>query len=795
MHSPPRSLVALLATTSLFGSSCGGGGAGSGGDVGPPLDEVLTNAARAGVVTRSHELLPGERAKGRLGDIRLYNDKVAFVIEAAGPSDGYNPWGGGILDASRLGSDGAPGPTWFGELIVGINIVGVDAESVEVLSDGLEGGAAVVRVVGRGAPFEMFGELLDAPDMPGPMWIEYSLDPGADALTMSVGFENAGASVIDVPHLELGFLMGDGATPFTPGGGFDLNRIEPRFDWYGAFAADVGYQVAWEGGPMSRLMSVIGVVLAYAPGDALAPGDVLERVFRIGVLAPGGSPPTGDVEVQVEVRQADGESGPDRRVDAFLGARHMGFAWTDAAGRASLSLPPGDHVLRVDEAVAVDGRITLPPVGELSFTIQDDVGRPIPARLEVLEEESGARTARLFTVHGEGVVELEEGDYRVVVGRGFEYTLADESIRIDAGRVSTLDVVLERVVDTSGWVSSDFHLHAQGSPDSDDTNEYKVSALAAEGVEVPVSTDHDNITDWQPAVVALGLEEHVRMIIGEEVTTYAYGHFNVFPLAVDSEALNGGAFRWFQVEAPDLFDSIRRDAPAGHVIQVNHPRATRFGGYMEAVGFDPDSASFTRPDMLSLEFDAIEVTNGKRGEGAATSQGFQDWVGLLAGGHRVAGTGNSDSHHALTTLVGFPRNFVQVGKDDPPAVTGQDLADAVHGLRLSVSAGPFVTARLDEAGDVDVRVQAAPWVAVDRLQLVVDGEVVDTVALSGARESVVRFEGVLETNLDQDAFVIVVVEGDAPMDPLYPGKLPFAFTNPLFVDVDGDGTWTPPRGF
>ncbi len=94
-----------------------------------------------------------------------------------------------------------------------------------------------------------------------------------------------------------------------------------------------------------------------------------------------------------------------------------------------------------------------------------------------------------------------------------------------------------------------------------------------------------------------------------------------------------------------------------------------------------------------------------------------------------------------------------------------------------------------------MRVQAAPWVAVDRLQLVVDGEVVDTVALSGARESVVRFEGVLETNLDQDAFVIVVVEGDAPMDPLYPGKLPFAFTNPLFVDVDGDGTWTPPRGF
>ena len=66
-----------------------------------------------------------------------------------------------------------------------------------------------------------------------------------------------------------------------------------------------------------------------------------------------------------------------------------------------------------------------------------------------------------------------------------------------------------------------------------------------------------------------------------------------------------------KVEAPDLFDSIREGAPAGHVIQVNHPRATRFGGYMEAVGFNPDSGTFARPDMLSMEFDAIEVTNGK----------------------------------------------------------------------------------------------------------------------------------------------------------------------------------------
>ena len=47
---------------------------------------------------------------------------------------------------------------------------------------------------------------------------------------------------------------------------------------------------------------------------------------------------------------------------------------------------------------------------------------------------------------------------------------------------------------------------------------------------------------------------------------------------------------------------------------------------------------------------------------------------------------------------------------------------------------------------------------------------------------------------ERDAFVTVEVEGDA--DATYAARLPkftpFAFSNPVFVDADEDGTWSAP---
>ncbi len=74
-------------------------------------------AVRAGVIREASELLAGPKADGRVGDIKLYNSHVAFVVEGVRAVGGYRQAGGQVVDAEPLdGPDGGRGEL-FGELI------------------------------------------------------------------------------------------------------------------------------------------------------------------------------------------------------------------------------------------------------------------------------------------------------------------------------------------------------------------------------------------------------------------------------------------------------------------------------------------------------------------------------------------------------------------------------------------------------------------------------------------------------------------------------------------------------
>jgi hypothetical protein len=103
------------------------------------------------------------------------------------------------------------------------------------------------------------------------------------------------------------------------------------------------------------------------------------------------------------------------------------------------------------------------------------------------------------------------------------------------------------------------------------------------------------------------------------------------------------------------------------------------------------------------------------------------------------------------------------------------------------------------AGAVRVayEVTSAPWVPVDEVRLLVNGEVV---------RSLPEGAGELGLDLSHDAFL--TLEAGAPLDAdpaawiaahrgpwtdsVAPGFLPAAFSNPIYLDVDGDGAWTSP---
>ena len=90
-------------------------------------------------------------------------------------------------------------------------------------------------------------------------------------------------------------------------------------------------------------------------------------------------------------------------------------------------------------------------------------------------------------------------------------------------------------------------------------------------------------------------------------------------------------------------------------------------------------------------------------------------------------------------------------------------------------------------GVLNIRVDSAPWVSVNEVRIWIDGKLWKTMPVrSGENVSA-------DLTFDHDGFVFVEAAGapSAAYEVLAPGFTPFAFANPIFIDVDGDG-WSPP---
>ena len=110
-HCTSRPLLALVLTSLSLG--CPGSKEGQGTSPTtdtPDLTEALGEGqSRAGVVTDETALFGGISAEGQAGDVKLYNSRVRFVIQAPGESNYYVGYGGSIVDADIVRPAGQPG--------------------------------------------------------------------------------------------------------------------------------------------------------------------------------------------------------------------------------------------------------------------------------------------------------------------------------------------------------------------------------------------------------------------------------------------------------------------------------------------------------------------------------------------------------------------------------------------------------------------------------------------------------------------------------------------------------------
>jgi hypothetical protein len=756
------------------------------------------------ITSRQDVPLTGFRVDARAGDWLLESDGQVAVVDARG---------GRIVDFGSTGHDDA---------LVAIEptvYLGLDDLRAEVVSVGpVPEAPLVVRIERR------------VHDVPLRLWTFVSFAERALRVESTATSEGESATPVTI-----GEKVGWGNVPtWVQSKGF----VERG----GTFAGDF---VAREGLGQSYALGVQG---AHVIGRFNAPqAGFHERAHTgedaIGVVAGGASPrrvvwlahaegALGDAAIEllraqgvaltpltlpgIDAQRAVAEIASCPDPSSPLGAPFARFAL--AVEPHPISLPAGCFRVRVTApgyapsswAPVSDARAVAelrPRSGRLRWHVTERGGGTLPARLVVRgvpptpdpdwgdDPFDGAALEAVATL-GDGEIPIPPGVYRVTVSRGFEYTTEQQTVTIHEGATSPIESTLERVVDTSGWISADLHVHAVPSPDAPTLLDDRVRSLAASGVEVAAATDHNAVTDYGPTIVALGAQRWLASIVGDEITTRGVelGHFNVFPLAVSDAPVP-----YANTTPHDIFAAARAAAPQDRdkVVQVNHPRMGSIG-YFELLRFDPGDfdAWRRRSPLFDPSFDALEVFNGDDYSDIARVEAcLHDWYALLDAGLRITATGNSDSHKLTYHEPGVPRNFVRVEKDAPEAFDERGFIDAVRRGRVVVSSGPFVRLSAGEAqiGDeiapaddvaVHVHVEAPPWVDVATVDLVRRGETVATWHPQEQRPgaSVVRLDETAHVALRSGDWIIAIARGTKPMTFLHrPGALPFAFTNPIRV--------------
>src|SRR5262249_3074626 len=112
-----------------------------------------------------------------------------------------------------------------------------------------------------------------------------------------------------------------------------------------------------------------------------------------------------------------------------------------------------------------------------------------------------------------GVFAVPPGSYQIVVSHGPRYSISSTPLTVVAGSPGAPQVVnatLVPVVDTTGYISGDFHVHMLQSPDSVVSNQERIVTMLAEGVDYFVASDHDYVTDLTADVAALGATGKVK---------------------------------------------------------------------------------------------------------------------------------------------------------------------------------------------------------------------------------------------------------------------------------------------
>lgn len=540
----------------------------------------------------------------------------------------------------------------------------------------------------------------------------------------------------------------------------------------------------------------------------------------------------------------------DLRITLMQNGKSFGTIVTDKNGVARTSVLSGEYQLSLEHmGIKLPSSVVLSfsevnnlqkmeldlnqvSAGLVQATILDQSGKPIPAKVEFVGNGNtatpdwGPNSAEHFvrnlayTANGTFETAIPAGTYDVTISHGPEYDAVFTQLKVASGKIAKLNEQLNHSVKTPGWVSTEYHSHSSPSGDNTSSQRGRVLNLLAEQIDFAPCTEHNRVETYADDIAALKAEQFMATVSGMELTgkPLPLNHQNVFPMIHRPRTQDGGGpitddSPESQIERLSIWDDRSRK-----LIQQNHPDLGWLFYDKDGDG-TPDSGferSFQHMDVVEIHpIDRILERNqfdDRRGKPFNNNR-MLNWLQLLNQGFRVYGVVNTDAHYNYHGS-GWIRNWVQSSTDDPAQIDSDEMVVASEEGRLIMSNGPYLEATFkadgqtvvsgqdltSESGMVEatIKVQCANWLDVDTVFVLVNGRQVPE--LTFTREDhptefgkdVVKFQKTLNIKLEEDAHLVVVTghrtsKLGSVMGPSGGAQHPAALTNPVFVDIDGDG--------
>ncbi len=409
----------------------------------------------------------------------------------------------------------------------------------------------------------------------------------------------------------------------------------------------------------------------------------------------------------------------------------------------------------------------------------------------------------------------------------------------------TSEATMVRSVDPGKYLSFDPVIRTSSSFDCSISSLSRLMEAYSDAVDVVMLTDTDVVADPHNYVEALQARYktettnsitissdllHViqgaslRNFKADDLLPHGFGELAVFPLIRKKGVKGFGIGETGGRRFASVLDNIRNIQGEDKTVYsiLLDPRSNRtlpngmVSGLFTSMGMpvpaSMDDPYFNKTSELGTgttngDFGMMEILAGNNYKNYLEVR--SDWFNILREGHKIFACGGSGYIGNFPQFVGSPRTWVHYTVDHYDETSF--IQEFVSGHSF-VSTGPFleVTDGDKLPGDMvsasggtislNIKVQAPDWIPVDELRIVVNGEVTQTIDLS-AVTGTLRYSATLQVTVPStDSFVVVecgasVADISAGVFPtgdfslVYPKIQPLAFTNPFFVDGDGDGSW------